>query len=119
MHLRKIVLIVLLLGVIAGCNFFWGVNRWSITGKVMTTTGVPIRGVHISTIPPTSPTITDTQGRFVIYDVKEGNYEVVASSQGFQNNSSNSEIKSRFSYSCYVRDSYIEIYLTSFRNNIK
>lgn len=113
MRLRKIALIVVLLGLVTGCSFFWGVKSGSISGKVMTTTSVPLRGVHISTIPPTAQTITDTQGRFVIFDVNEGNYEIVASSQGFQNNTSNTEIKSQFSYSCYARDSYIEIHLAN------
>jgi TolB protein len=56
----------------------------TLSGQVLAEgTNTPIAGAIVSTTPPTSQAITDSQGNFVLEDVETGTYTVRAEQSGF------------------------------------
>lgn len=57
----------------------------SIHGQVMNfETGDALAGASVTTAPPTSAIVTDSDGRFQLDDVPEGNYTLTAKKSGFR-----------------------------------
>lgn len=62
-------------------------QRGSIEGRVQDfETDDPLAGVNITTSPPTSALVTDSDGRFALSDVETGNYTISAQKSGYDPN---------------------------------
>jgi hypothetical protein len=52
-----------------------------VTGQA---SGLPLEGAVVRTVPPTSSTITDSTGYFIIEEVKQGIYEIISTKSSYQ-----------------------------------
>ena len=59
----------------------------TLTGSVVDSNGIPIKGVAITTDPPTSASLTDNLGKFIITSLPEGTFTLHLVKQGFISNS--------------------------------
>ena len=65
----------------------------TLTGLVVENNGNPLKGVTITTDPPTSALLTDDLGKFLITNLAEGMYTIHFVKQGFVSNSTLIAIK--------------------------
>lgn len=65
----------------------------TLTGLVVENNGAPLKGVKVTTDPPTSAFLTDDLGKFLITNLSEGMYTIHLVKQGFVSNSTLIAIK--------------------------
>lgn len=84
----------LAMGLLSGCTGSKGpagaagapaLDTGSISGTVMSSTGVPVSGASIATNPATAGTQSAADGTFTLTSVPIGSYQITASKSGYQN----------------------------------
>jgi TolB protein len=87
LHSSRIICIVLCL-IFSGCNentidpVFYGSLEGTVTYEL---SGLPAKGVEISTIPSTTIILTDSVGHFSLSNIPTGEYSVTAKLEGYKN----------------------------------
>src|SRR5688500_15649577 len=84
---RMLLSLLILAGVFSACNedtidpIFFGAIQGTVTFQ---STGLPVPGVEITTIPATSTVLTDASGNFTFPEIPTGEYTVIAQLEAYK-----------------------------------
>ncbi|MBI5417558.1 Ig-like domain-containing protein [Candidatus Poribacteria bacterium] len=98
---KKILLTLFLLGFIAGCRNPFSPEETEVKGSVVDSNGDAVSGAAISISPGKATATTDSNGDYILKDIRPGSYTIKAKKTGYSDNTGTVTVDSSAGFSCY------------------